>query len=72
MQDTLESLTGVGKIKAGQIDLSGKVALVTGGGRGIGATLSLVLAQAGATIAINYNHSHEEAVRIRKKIDRSS
>jgi 3-oxoacyl-[acyl-carrier protein] reductase len=69
MQDTHESATRVGKIEAGQIDLSGKVALVTGGGRGIGATISLVLAQAGAAIAINYSTSQEEANRIRNKIE---
>ncbi|MCH2597658.1 MAG: SDR family NAD(P)-dependent oxidoreductase [Pirellulales bacterium] len=69
MQDTRDSTTGVGKIEAGQIDLSGKVALVTGGGRGIGATLSLVLAQAGANIAINYSTGHAEANRIRKNIE---
>ena len=61
MQDTHESATGVGKIEAGQINLSGKVVLVTGGGRGIGATISLVLAQAGADIAINYSTSQKEA-----------
>lgn len=69
MQDMHESATRVGEIKAGRIDLSGKVALVTGGGRGIGATISLVLAQAGADIAINYSTSQEEANRIRNKIE---
>ena len=44
-------------MQAGKIDLSGKVALVTGGGRGIGATISLALAQAGADVAINYSNS---------------
>ena len=33
-------------------DLSGQKALVTGAGRGIGATLALGLAQAGADVAI--------------------
>ena len=33
-------------MKSGTIDLSGRIALVTGGGNGIGATISLVLAQA--------------------------
>ena len=55
-------------MKAGKIDLSGKVALVTGGGRGIGATISLALAEAGADVVINYNNSQKEAERIRDKI----
>ena len=38
MGDIPESAMRVGKIEAGRINLSGKVAMVTGGGRRIGAT----------------------------------
>ena len=55
-------------MKVGKIDLSGKVAFVTGGGRGIGATISLALAEAGADVIINYNDSQKEAERIRNKL----
>ncbi len=36
------------------IDLSGKTALVTGGGRGLGAATAWMLAQAGANVVVNY------------------
>jgi NAD(P)-dependent dehydrogenase (short-subunit alcohol dehydrogenase family) len=36
------------------IDLGGKVALVTGGGQGLGAAMSDMLANAGADVAVNY------------------
>src|SRR5271155_3921482 len=43
------------------IDLTGKVALVTGGSRGIGRACAQRLAQAGADLVINYVSSVENA-----------
>ncbi len=43
------------------IDLSGKRAFVTGGGRGIGRATALLLAQAGAGVAVGYRNRRAEA-----------
>jgi 3-oxoacyl-[acyl-carrier protein] reductase len=53
-----------------KIDLTGRIALITGGSRGIGRETSLLLAQAGAHVIINYNRSAEEAEKIREEIIR--
>jgi 3-oxoacyl-[acyl-carrier protein] reductase len=48
--------------------LEGRVALVTGGTRGIGAAISRSLAGAGATIAAGYSRNQEAAERFCKEI----
>ena len=49
--------------------LEGKVALVTGGSRGIGQAIALRLAKNGADVAINYQKTKEEAQKLSKIID---
>lgn len=44
--------------------LKGKIALVTGSSRGIGAATAIKLAQHGAIVAVNYNNSEEKAQNI--------
>ena len=44
--------------------LEGKIALVTGGSRGIGRAICLELAKAGATIIINYGNSEDSAKEV--------
>ncbi|RJQ44161.1 MAG: SDR family oxidoreductase [Nitrospiraceae bacterium] len=54
------------------IDLSGKIALVTGASRGIGRETAILLAKAGAKVIINFNRSAEKAEEVRKTITDSS
>ncbi|EOS27774.1 3-oxoacyl-[acyl-carrier-protein] reductase [Lachnospiraceae bacterium A4] len=48
--------------------LTGKIALVTGAGRGIGREIALVLAANGATVIVNYNGSKESAEAVAAEI----
>lgn len=50
------------------IDLKGRVALVTGGSRGIGRACALKLAEAGADVAVNYVTSQSAANEVAEKI----
>lgn len=51
-----------------QIDLSDKVAVVTGGSRGIGKAISIALAQAGAIVNIIYASKEDAALETRGEI----
>jgi len=51
------------------IDLSGRIALVTGGSRGIGRACALQLAEAGADVIINYVSSRSAAIEVAECVD---
>jgi 3-oxoacyl-[acyl-carrier protein] reductase len=50
-------------------DLTGRVALVTGGSRGIGAAVALRLARDGADVAITYRSASDQATLVVKEIE---
>jgi 3-oxoacyl-[acyl-carrier protein] reductase len=54
--------------KEDEMDLKGKVALVTGGSMGIGTAISLDLAQNGADVALTFRRHGDEAKAIVEKI----
>jgi NAD(P)-dependent dehydrogenase (short-subunit alcohol dehydrogenase family) len=52
------------------MSLAGRVALVTGGGRGVGRAISLALAEDGADLAINYRKDIDSALEIVAKVEK--
>ena len=53
---------------SGYASLEGKVALVTGGSRGIGAAISRELGSAGARVAVNYRSGKEAAEEVASEV----
>ena len=49
--------------------LEGKIALVTGGSRGIGRAIALELAQAGARVTLSYRSGKDEAEEVAREVD---
>ena len=52
--------------------LEGRIALVTGGSRGIGSSICIELAKAGATVLINYSNSRDSAGKVLEEIEESN
>ncbi len=53
------------------LDFSGKVAVVTGGGRGLGAGISRRFAAAGAAVLVNYRGSEDDARALAREIEQA-
>ncbi|MDX1384291.1 MAG: SDR family oxidoreductase [Thermoanaerobaculia bacterium] len=53
------------------MSLEGRIALVTGGGRGIGRAISLGLAEDGAAVAVNYRRDEEAAREVVAEIEKA-
>ena len=48
----------------------GKVAIVTGSGRGLGRSIVIELAKSGYDVVINYNNSEERALNVKKEVEK--
>jgi len=56
----------------GRSELTGEVAIVTGGSRGIGRAIALELGEAGAVVVLNYNKSKELAEELLSELPEGS
>ena len=52
------------------IDISGKVVVITGASKGIGAALALAFAKEQSYVVINYYHSEKEAIELFNRINK--
>jgi len=52
------------------MSLAGRIALVTGAGRGVGRGIALALAQDGADVAVNYRRDEEAALEVVAEIEK--
>jgi NAD(P)-dependent dehydrogenase (short-subunit alcohol dehydrogenase family) len=62
------SIAGITALLPRSEKLKGKVALVIGGSRGLGAAISQALALQGCSVLVNYHHSNTEAEEIRASL----
>ena len=51
-------------------DISGRTALITGGGTGVGRTVALALAERSVDVAVNYSRSREDAEKTAADIEK--
>src|SRR3954451_15242021 len=52
-------------------DLEGKIALVTGGAKGVGRAIVQKFAERGAEVIVNYFHSHDAAKQVKAEVERT-
>jgi NAD(P)-dependent dehydrogenase (short-subunit alcohol dehydrogenase family) len=52
------------------MSLQGRIALVTGSGRGVGRAIAIALAQDGADVAVNYRRDEDAALEVVAEIEK--
>jgi len=68
LADSVQVATPIGPVGLESASLKGKVALVTGSGRGIGKEMALELGRRGAKVVVNYSSAHKAAAEVVSQI----